>query len=242
MRETIRRIGRAIRRASVYPPIRNYAASVASTAPPKNFLGQLQAVYKDITKRWRYVRDPVSRELVTNSPEAIWRLTMAGDGVGAGAGYGVGDCDCISVALGAVLESIGFKTRLGTTANRGSRPGRLFGHVFIQAAVPGFGWVTVDPVLHPRKSFGAVATHSRIAFWDLDGNMVGARGNYTGGLGQDSAASEYWKEQKKKSEESIAKYKKAIEAYKGASEKNKMAPLIIIGLAVALGALTSKRR
>lgn len=176
MRETIRRIGRAIKRASLYPPIRNYAARIASTAPPKNFVGQLRRVYDDFTRRWRYVRDPVSREMLTNSPEAIWRLTMAGDGVGAGAGYGVGDCDCVSAALGAVLESIGFKTRLGTTAN--GPPGSLFGHVFIQASVPGFGWVTLDPVLHPRKSFGAVANHSRIGFWDLEGRFLGFRGNY----------------------------------------------------------------
>jgi len=183
MRETLRRIGQAIRAASVYPPIRNHAAAVASTAPPKNFLGQLQAVYSDFTKRWRYVKDPVSKELLTSSPEAIWRLTMGGDGIGVGAGYGAGDCDCVTTALGAVVESIGFKTRLGTTAPRRSAPGKLFGHVFIQAYVPKFGWITLDPVLHPKKRFGAVADHSRIAFWDLDGNFLGARGNFTG-LGQ----------------------------------------------------------
>jgi len=189
MRETLRRIGAAIRRASVYPPIRNHAAAVASTAPPKDFLGQLQAVYSDFTNRWRYVKDPVSKELLTNSPEAIWRLTMGGDGVGVGAGYGAGDCDCVTTALGAVLESIGFKTRLGTTAPRTSAPGRLFGHVFIQAHVPKIGWVTLDPVLHPLKGFGAVADHSRIAFWDLDGNLLGYRGNFTG-LGQNTEDNE----------------------------------------------------
>lgn len=189
MRETLRRIGAAIRRASVYPPIRNHAAAVASTAPPKDFLGQLQAVYSDFTNRWRYVKDPVSKELLTNSPEAIWRLTMGGDGIGVGAGYGAGDCDCVSTALGAVLESIGFKTRLGTTAPKRSAPGKLFGHVFIQAHVPKIGWVTLDPVLHPKKSFGAVADHSRIAFWDLDGNLLGYRGNFTG-LGQNTEDNE----------------------------------------------------
>lgn len=186
MRETIRRIGSAIRNASVYPPIRNHAAAVASTAPPKDFVGQLRAIYNDFIHRWRYVKDPASRELLTNSPEAIWRLTMGGDGVGVGAGKGAGDCDCAATALGAQLEAIGFKTRLGTTADFKAPPGRLFGHVFIQAQVPGFGWVTVDPVLHPKRSFGAVAKHSRIAWWDLDGNFLGFRGNYTGmGLEQE---------------------------------------------------------
>lgn len=177
MRETIRRMGKAIRAASVYPPIRNHAAAVATTAPPKDFLKQLQAIYKDFIGRWRYVKDPTSRELLTASPEAIWRLTMAGDGVGVGRGRGAGDCDCATIALGAQLEAIGFKTRLGTTV-KSARPGRLFGHVFIQAYVPKFGWVTLDPVLHPKRRFGALAQHNRIGWWDLDGRFLGFRGNY----------------------------------------------------------------
>lgn len=185
MRETLRRIGKAIREGSVYPPIRNHAAAVASTAPPKDFVAQLGALYNDFIRRWRYVKDPASKELLTASPEAMWRLTMAGDGVGVGYGKGAGDCDCVTAALGAELEAIGFKTRLGTTAGYGQRPGKLFGHVFIQAQVPGFGWVTVDPVLHPKKGFGAIAEHSRVAFWDLDGNLLDFRGNYTG-IGQES--------------------------------------------------------
>lgn len=178
MRETLRRIGSAIKAASVYPPIRNHAAAIATTAPPKDFLGQLQAVYNDFTRRWRYVKDPARAELLTASPEAIWRLTMGGDGVGVGLGKGAGDCDCATAALGAMLESIGFKTRLGTTAQSGSPPGKLFGHVFIQAQVPGFGWVTVDPVLYPKKPFGSTAKNARMAVWDLDGNYIGAWGNY----------------------------------------------------------------
>lgn len=186
MRETLRRIGSAIREASVYPPIRNHAAAIATLAGPKDFLGQLKAVYKDFIGRWRYVKDPVSKELVTASPQAIWRLTMAGDGVGVGLGKGAGDCDCATTALGAMLESIGFRTRLGTTSPPNAAPGHLFGHVFIQAHVPRFGWITVDPVLHPKKPPLSVADHSRIAFWDLDGNLLEASGNYTGvSLGED---------------------------------------------------------
>lgn len=178
MSETLRRIGSAIRAASVYPPIRNYAASIAAMAPPKDFFGQLQRIYSNFIRRWRYVKDPVSRELVTNSPRAVWRLTMAGDGIGAGRGFGVGDCDCATVAMGAQLEAVGFKTRLATTAPIHRGPGPLFSHVFIQAHVPRFGWITLDPVLHPRQPFGATADHSRIAFWNLDGQLLGFSGNY----------------------------------------------------------------
>jgi len=176
MRETIRRIGSAIRNASTYPPIRNHAAALASQAPPKDFLGQLRIVYNDFIHRWRYVKDPSSKELLTNSPEAIWKLTIGGDGIGVGLGKGAGDCDCAATALGSLLSSIGFKVRLGTTAGLGTPPGRLFGHIFIQAESPQ-GWVTLDPVLHPKQPFGATAKHSRIAWWDLDGNSLGYKGN-----------------------------------------------------------------
>lgn len=201
MRETLRQIGSAIRNASTYPPIRNHAAAVASLAPPKNFLAQLRNIYNDFIGRWRYVKDPTSRELVTASPEAIWRLTMGGDGVGVGYGKGAGDCDCATVALGSMLESIGFRTRLGTTAGVKAPPGRLFSHVFIQAHVPKIGWITLDPVLHPKRSFGETAYHSRIAWWDLDGNPLGYKGNYgLGGLEVSDMAMptneniEYWQD------------------------------------------------
>lgn len=183
MRTTVREIGRAIRRGSVYLPIRNLAARVAARAAPKDFLGQLENIYTDFLGRWRYVRDPVSRELVTASPKAIYRLVLAGDGVGVGEGKGAGDCDCATVALGAMLEATGFPVRIGTTA-KGS-PGPLFSHVFIQAHVPQKGWITLDPVLHragmhPKKKFGSVAKHSRIAIWDLNGRRVGSQGNVRG--------------------------------------------------------------
>ena len=180
MKETLRQIGSAIRKASVYPPIRNHAAALATLAQPKDFLGQLKNIYRDFIGRWRYVKDPTSRELLTASPEAIWRLTMGGDGVGVGNGRGAGDCDCATIALGSQLEAVGFKTRLGTTASINASPGRLFGHVFIQALVPKRGWITLDPVLHPKRPFGATAHHSRFALWDLDGNMLGKGGNYLG--------------------------------------------------------------
>lgn len=191
MRETLRQIGRAIKNGSVYPPIRNHAAAVATLAPPKDFVAQLNCIYQDFIHRWRYVKDPARAELVTSSPEAMFRLMLAGDGVGVGYGKGAGDCDCATATIGAMLESIGFKTRMATTAEKWAPPGKLFGHVFIQAQVPGRGWVTVDPVLHPKRPFGATANHSRIAFWDLEGNFLGARGNYTGMNGPDEEVKMY---------------------------------------------------
>jgi hypothetical protein len=187
-RETIRLIGQAIKRAAEYLPLRNHAAALATTAGPKDYLGQVKAIYDDAITRWRYVKDPVHRELLAYDPHAIWQLVLAGDGIGVGRGKGAGDCDDITAAIGAELVAIGMPVRLGVSAPPGAPAGNMFGHVFAQTKVPGYGWITVDPVLHPAKPFGAQPAASRMGFFDLAGRVVGRRGNVIGlhGLGGDT--------------------------------------------------------
>jgi len=186
VKETLRVIGAAIKRGAEDLDIRNHAAALATTARPKDYLGQLRAVYKDFVKRWRYVKDPAHKELVTASAGAIKKYMLALDGIGLGYGKGGGDCDCVTVALGAELLSIGFPLRIATTADPGATAGNLFGHVFIQARVPKMGWISVDPVLFPAHKPLATARHSRIAFWDLQGNLLGYNGNVRGLSGTDT--------------------------------------------------------
>lgn len=112
---------------------------------------------------------------------------LAGDGVGVGKGRGAGDCDDITAAIGAELVAIGMPVRIGVSAPPGSPAGRMFGHVFAQTKIPGVGWLTVDPVLHPHKQFGAQPSASRMGFFDLDGRVVGRRGNVIGLNGLEGA-------------------------------------------------------
>lgn len=172
MKATIRLIGDAIRAGSHYGPIRFRAAALAAKAPPKDYLGQAKAVFDNFVRRWRYVRDPVDRELVAVSPQQIYTEIMGGD-----RGIGTGDCDDATVAIGAQLASIGFPVRIATIAPQGAPPGRLMTHVFPQALVPGVGWVTVDPVVYPDHGFGYLPPHSRLVTWDLAGNLITKMGN-----------------------------------------------------------------
>jgi len=94
MRTTIGVIGQAIKNSSIYLPIRNRAAALASTAPPKDYLGQMKAVFDDFVQRWRYVRDPDGKELVTTSPVQVFKLVMGGTNADPGAGFGLGVGDC----------------------------------------------------------------------------------------------------------------------------------------------------
>jgi hypothetical protein len=192
MRRTIKLIGRAIKQGQEYLPIRNHAASLATLADPKDYLGQARNIYNDIIKRWRYVKDPVRKELLTYGPKALATLVLNLDGRGVGRGKGAGDCDCVAAATGALLESIGIHTRIAVTAPPKTPPGPLFAHVFIQAKIPNKGWVTVDPVVHPKYGFGHTPVHSRIAFFSLSGQLLGHQGNVTGlrGLGADKGDEE----------------------------------------------------
>jgi hypothetical protein len=180
MRTTIRIVGKAIKDGAEYLPIRNLAARLATKAGPKDYLGQLESIYNYAIDNWRYVRDPAHKELVTTSPSALYRLVLAGDGKGLGSGRGAGDCDDITAGMGAMLYSIGFPVQMATTAPPNTLAGKMFGHIFIQAKVPKIGWITVDPVVHPNATFGTTPKHSRIAFFNLDGRLIGYRGNAVG--------------------------------------------------------------
>jgi Transglutaminase-like superfamily len=182
IRKTIKLIGQAIQGGSVHLPIRNHAAALATTAGPKDYVGQVNAIFSDFVKNWRYVKDPVDNELIVTSPDAIYNLIIGGgkNSPGIGRGKGAGDCDDATVALGSMLQSIGIPVRIAVTAPPGFPAGPFFTHVFAQASIPGLGWISVDPVPWPKHTLGYTPQNSRIAFFNLDGKLIGYNGNVQG--------------------------------------------------------------
>lgn len=170
-RFTVGLMAKAIREGRSYPPIRNLAAAVASRAAPKDYLGQVREIYNDFLGRWRYVKDPVGVEYVTASPRAMWHLVLSGDGRGVGDGRGAEDCESAAAAIGTELAAIGMPVRIATTrhpiASRGP-----FSHTFVQAKVPGHGWLSVDPVGHPHHGLGWTPPHNAFALWDIEGQQI----------------------------------------------------------------------
>lgn len=167
-------IGRGIRDGSQYLPIRQHAAALASRAGPKDYLGQLEALFGDFVQRWRYVRDPLRQELLAISGPAIYGQIMGFSSPPPGRGFG--DCDDATVAIGALAESIGLKSRIVTIATPESR--QLFSHVFPQVHVPKVGWVSADAVGFPNHPLGWTPPHKRWAVWDTRGNLLCARGSF----------------------------------------------------------------
>lgn len=166
---TIKKIGQGIKEGSKYLPIRNFAAAAAWKAPRKDYLGQLKEIWNAFVKRWRYVKDPDRVELLQSGPKAIAQLTIGLFGGVDGRGRGVGDCDDCAMAIGAMAKAIGFNVRICTTAKKGFP----MSHVFVQCQVPKMGWVTVDPVILPNKSFGQMPDFYAMNIYDLDGQQIG---------------------------------------------------------------------
>jgi hypothetical protein len=173
---TLKLIGQTIQDCTGYLPIRQYAAKVAARALPKDYIGQVQAIYDDFVQHWRYVRDPVGVETLATDPEAVYKFVIGANG-GLGEGMAGEDCDGATVAIGAMLQNVGFPVRIVTTTPRNARPGSWFTHVFPETLIPGIGWITVDPVLYPReKTIGAITPHRAIAYWNLTGQKIGHSG------------------------------------------------------------------
>lgn len=170
---TVRLIGEAIRNGSQYQPIREYAAGIATTAGPKDYLGQVRALYDDFTKnRWRYVKEP--GEIVPLSGRAIFQQVL---GAFAPQGQrGFGDCDCATAALGSAFAAIGLPVEIVTTAPPGAE--KLFTHVLPRVNVPRIGWIAADAVAFPQHGLGYFPPSARVAHWDLNGHLNRTEGRF----------------------------------------------------------------
>lgn len=174
LRRTVELIGRGIKAGASYLPLRDHAASLATTAKPKDYMGQVQAIYNDFLKRWRYVHDPDFAEWVTIGGPQIWGQIWGADQPRGKKGYG--DCDDATVAIGAALAAIGMPVRIVTIATLHA-PG-LLSHVYPEVKIPGRGWLAIDPVGHPAHPLGWAAPARRSARWSVDGQLIERVGNW----------------------------------------------------------------
>lgn len=182
LRKTIQLIGDGIKDGSMYVPLREYAASIASRAGPRDFLGQVAEIYDDITEnRWRYVYDPLRIELLATTGPVLYDTVLGFGQEPPSRGYG--DCDDITGAMSACMESIGLPTRTVTIAKPNTD--KLFDHVFPQVGVPHHGYITIDAVGYPNNPMGWIAPHERYAIWDHEGNLTGFGGYFPGRIGED---------------------------------------------------------
>jgi transglutaminase-like putative cysteine protease len=107
---------------------------LAAGVPPKDYLGEIDALFRWVQRRIRYTKDPVRVETL-HSARRMLELRA-------------GDCDDLAILLGAMLESIGHPVRLVLTGPDPGRP-RLFTHVYLEAHHHG-RWIPLDATMpHP---------------------------------------------------------------------------------------------
>lgn len=153
--------------------IREWGAKLAVRAPPRNYMGQLNAIYDGLLSRWRYVMEP--DEFVHGTADSMIGHVL---GVRYNAPdqdpglvdientpvrqRGWGDCDDIATAVAALALGIGMQAWFRVAENPGGA------HVSTLVRTPKGEIVSVDPVGHPDHPFGWALPGQRVRLFDVE--------------------------------------------------------------------------
>ncbi|WP_327433325.1 transglutaminase-like domain-containing protein [Streptomyces sp. NBC_01236] len=101
---------------------------------PKDYLGEIKALFEWVRGTVRYTRDPHRVELLHSARRMIQLRA--------------GDCDDMTILLGALLQSVGHPVRVVLCGPDATRPG-LFTHVYLEVRHRG-RWIALDATMpHP---------------------------------------------------------------------------------------------
>lgn len=92
---------------------------------PKDYLGEIKALFEWVQRNVRYTKDPFRVE-VLHSARRMLELRA-------------GDCDDMAILLGSMLEAIGHPVRLVITGPDPLRP-KLFSHIYLEVFIKGAGF------------------------------------------------------------------------------------------------------
>jgi hypothetical protein len=98
---------------------------------PKDYLGEIKALFEWVQQNVRYTKDPFRVE-VLHSSRRLLELRA-------------GDCDDMSILLGAMLEAIGHPVRLVLVGRNPLKP-LLFSHIYLEVYYQG-RWIPLDPTM-----------------------------------------------------------------------------------------------
>lgn len=147
---TIGHVGELIRRGAKDFLVRRTAVAILRQCAvrPKDYLGEIKALFEWVQRNVRYTRD-IFRVEVLHSARRMLELRA-------------GDCDDMTILLGALLEAVGHPVRLVVTGHDPQRQD-LFSHIYpevlhqgrwipLDATMPHpMGWAPMAPV---KKTFG----------------------------------------------------------------------------------------
>lgn len=121
------------------------AESLLGTAPERDELAEVSAIFEFVQNSLHYVDDPAGIELIKN-PILIDSDISAN-------GYFMGDCDDASGYLAALLKSVGYNVELVIVTPQGADT-YDYRHIFVRAWLPREDhWIALDPTAK-GKPFG----------------------------------------------------------------------------------------
>jgi transglutaminase-like putative cysteine protease len=148
---TVGQMRKMILQGSKSSEIREVAANLAMHHDTDQ--GRIGAIFDFVKTKMKYVRDPLHQEMVAGADYHM--------GTMAGLGYARGDCDDHTVLLGAMLESVGYPTRI-TTARMKPGPG-TDDHVYLEVN-DRRNWIPLD-ASNKKRGAGEEPPAQRIRRW-----------------------------------------------------------------------------
>jgi hypothetical protein len=171
--QTVGRIRELIRAGAKDFYVRQKAIDIllAHRVRPKDYLGEIKALFEWVQHHVRYTKDPFRVEVLHTAPRML--------------ALRAGDCDDMTILLGAMLESIGHPVRLVLTGPDPLRP-RFFSHIYLEVQHKG-RWIPLDPTMRfPMGWAPRTWTKTRVALREEDVNPT-RYGTATAGAVEDTA-------------------------------------------------------
>jgi len=153
--ETVAQMCRLINAGSKDADINRLAIAIIRSAgvPEFNFEGERRAIYQWFRKHVRFVRDMEGKETLRAARETL--------------AIGMGDCDCQTIAMGALLKTIGQRVRITTVATQPQAPDQ-FSHVFLEVRDERGRWIPMDAARRkPRYGLAPRGWYRRYG-WDTE--------------------------------------------------------------------------
>lgn len=132
-RQTAAHIARLIREGASDFYVRQKAIDILLSrgVTPKDYVGEIDALFRWVQRNVRYTKDPFQVELL-HAARRMLELRA-------------GDCDDMTILLGSLVKAVGHPVRIVLTGPDARRPG-LFSHIYLEARHQG-DWIPLDATM-----------------------------------------------------------------------------------------------
>jgi len=132
-RQTAAHVARLIREGASDFYVRQKAIDILLSrgVTPKDYVGEINALFRWVQRNVRYTKDPFHVELL-HAARRMLELRA-------------GDCDDMAILLGSLVKSVGHPVRIVLTGPNARRPD-LFSHIYLEAQHRG-DWIPLDPTM-----------------------------------------------------------------------------------------------